>query len=157
MTRRGAMLFELLVAIAIFALAATLLLSTLSDVIVANGRDATTARAVDLARTRLSELEAGLIAPEDLRAESGRRADDAGRGAREELVVDAVISRSDYPGLSLVELRVFDGVQDAPRFVLRQLVSLPRDRWDERGIDAPTETALDGADGVSGRAGGDRP
>ena len=73
MRRTGAVLLELLVALAIFVIAATTLLGTFGDVLASIGRDTTTARAVDLARTRMSEIEAGLITVEDLRTTSSSR------------------------------------------------------------------------------------
>jgi len=140
----GAVLLELLIALAIFVVAATTLLGTFSDVVASIGRDTTTARAVDLARSRMSELEAGLTTIEDLRAEAGRRGADVGgrahadesepRGAQG-LIVDASITRSAYPGLTLVELRVFDATGSAPRFTLRQLVALPSERRVEQSIE----------------------
>jgi len=118
--KRGAVLLELLVALAIFIVAATTLLAAFGDVAASVARDSTTALAVDLARTRMSEIEAGLISPEDLRPETGAR--DVGDG----LVAEAVITRSGFPDLSLVEIRVTEGPERELRYVLRQLVALPR-------------------------------
>lgn len=140
--RRGAVLFELLVALAVFVVAASTLLATFGDVLGSIDRDTTTARAVDLARTRMSELEAGLVTIEDLRSE-GPRATSGGQtgsaeanGAdaedeatnREGLFVTASTTRSAFPGLTLVEIRVFQGEGSVPRFVLRQLMAMPEDR-----------------------------
>lgn len=133
--RVGAVLFELLVALAIFVVAATTLLGTFGDVVASIDRDTTTARAVDLARTRMSELEVGLLTIEDLRADSERVESRGDQG----LTLEATVSRSAYPGLSLVELRVFDARRDEPRFTLRQLVAMPRDR----ALDANSEMLTD--------------
>lgn len=67
MTRRGAILLELLVALAILVLASSILLGTVGDVNASIARDRLKARAADLARTRMSEIELGITALEDLR------------------------------------------------------------------------------------------
>ncbi|MBM4112005.1 MAG: hypothetical protein FJ253_01325 [Phycisphaerae bacterium] len=154
MNRRGAMLLELLVALAVLVLAASILLSAFGDVDASIDRDRLVSRAADLARTRMSELEAGLVAAEDLRAgsaggSSGATArggrDGGGGGARaaasagsngaaprdgQEFEVDAVLSRSAFEGLTIVELRVLHASREQPVFVLRQLVALPGSQRD---------------------------
>jgi len=120
-------LLELLVALAVFAVAAVALLGVFGDLGAVVERDESTARAVDLARTRLSEIEAGLIAVEDLRPDAARA------GPMDEFVTEAVLSRSAFEGLSLVEIRVIDPVTRRERFQLRQLMALPRDRARDAG------------------------
>ena len=137
MSRRGAVLLELLVALAIFVVAATTLLATFGDVIASLDRGAVQSRAVDLARTRMSEIEAGLVATEDLRSEGRSRPAAAGGGSSRDrgevrdpdgLFVETSVTMNEFPNLSLVEIRVYDGVRSAARFTLRQLVELPRQR-----------------------------
>lgn len=140
---RGALLLELLVALGVLAMAATVLLATFSDMSAAVARDGIVARAADLARTRMSELEAGLISIEELRAESTRQGLDAARrggasasasATQEEFSIDATIERTEFPGLSLVEIRVMEPASERTRFVLRQLVALPEWRARESSI-----------------------
>lgn len=139
--RRGAVLLELLVALAIFIVGATTLLAVFGDVAASVARDSTTALAVDLARTRMSEIEAGLISPEDLRPDAGAR--EVGDG----LVAEAVISRSGFPGLSLVEIRVTEGPERELRYALRQLMAMPRLRGagDDREPELDLDRTLEGA------------
>jgi len=142
MRRRGAVLLELVVALGILVMAASVLLAAFTDMSASIERDGLTARAADLARTRMSELEAGLMSIEDLRAESGRHALEssrskggasgvAGAADGDSFRIDATVERTEFTGLSLVVLRVYDASQSGeamPRFVLRQLVALPEAR-----------------------------
>lgn len=130
--RRGAVLLELLVALAVFIVAATTLLAAFGSVAESDARDSTMALAVDLARSRMSEIEAGLISPEDLRPDSGRGEAVDGSGA---LLAEAVIARSGFPGLSLVEIRVYEGTERELRYTLRQLVAMPNLRDGDRRDD----------------------
>lgn len=66
MTRRGAILLELLVALAMFAGAAALTLSIVGNSVTALGRLHERQLAMDVARSKMAELEAGLININDL-------------------------------------------------------------------------------------------
>lgn len=141
---RGGILLEVLLAIAIFAATAGVVLGMISDALAALSRSQERAAAVDIARSALARLEAGLLNITDLRA--GRvmsRLDESADGgssaeadigaerdddaARAGLAVDVSTRRADWSGLSLVELRVrrIDADPDsAPLCTLRQLVRL---------------------------------
>ena len=93
--------------------------------------------AIDLARSKLAELEAGLISVQDLRGEwsggVGSRQDDVeldGVASGPHWEIDAVTTRTEYPGLSLIELTITEippdgGVESHDvSFTLRQLVAL---------------------------------
>ena len=64
--RGGGILLELLLAIALFALAAAFTMSAMRSAIDGIRRTELRARAFDLAATRLAELDAGLVAASDL-------------------------------------------------------------------------------------------
>jgi len=142
MTRRGGILFEMLIAVAIFVGAGTLTLQ-----IVGNGFDGLerTHRhqlAVDLARSKLAELEAGMININDLTngvIETVGSLEMVDMSApvgldtpQEEWLVEADTSRTEFSGLTLVELTVFFGPEDdAPSVTLRRLVRLREQSVDE--------------------------
>ncbi|MEY3027357.1 MAG: hypothetical protein RLZZ238_2254 [Planctomycetota bacterium] len=64
--RRGGLLLELLLSIALFVAAASFALSALRSALDGIGRAEMRARAFDLASSRLAELDAGLVAIGDL-------------------------------------------------------------------------------------------
>lgn len=64
--RAGGILLELLLAIAIFAAAATFTLGAMRDALDGVRRAELRARAIDLAATRLAEIDAGLLSIGDL-------------------------------------------------------------------------------------------
>ncbi|MHC5028867.1 MAG: type IV pilus modification PilV family protein [Planctomycetota bacterium] len=66
--RRGGVLFEAIVALGIFIAAATFVLRALENVSTAMYRSQLRQEAVDVARSKLAELEAGLVALNDLRS-----------------------------------------------------------------------------------------
>ena len=72
--RRGGILLELLLAIALFAAAASFTTSAMRSAVDGIRRTELRARAFDLAATRLAELDAGLVAASDL-GEDRARAD----------------------------------------------------------------------------------
>lgn len=122
--RRGGVLFEILLSLGIFAGAASFTLAAISSVFTSLDSTRKHQQAVDLARTKMAQLEAGLISMSELR---GAIDDDDGHGA---WIIDASVQRSEFTGLSLVELTMTENVADirgdgAPvRFTLRQLVPL---------------------------------
>jgi hypothetical protein len=137
---------EVLVSMAIFIAAATFTIGATSDVLSALDRSGREQLAIDLARSKLAELEAGLIALEDLRDGTVESVgsieqfgdDDEGR----RWLVDVETVRSDVPGLTVVEITVSEEPDDAfafgdgaearlVRFTLRQLVRLREQRVEE--------------------------
>ena len=138
-TRRGGLLFEVLLAVALFVGAASFSLGCVKSVFSALAQTRREQEAVDLARSSMAELEAGLIGLADLR---GQPVDAVGsmRGetaanvtsstSRPRWIVDVKTRRSEFTGLSLVELTVREdtGVSDenAASFTLRQLMPLKR-------------------------------
>ncbi len=165
--RRGGILLEVLVAIAIFAATAGVVLGMISDALAALSRSQERAAAVDVARSALARLEAGLLTITDLRAgrvtsrldespdaDSGAEADvGTDRGDRNDdavragLAVDVSTRRADWSGLSLIELRVrrIDADPDsAPLCTLRQLVRL-REASEESTPSDPLRDAFEEA------------
>jgi hypothetical protein len=109
MTRRGALLLELLLSVALFTMCALVILSVSTDVL----RSVESARrrqeAVDVARTVLASLEAGLATVENV--------DDLVEGDRESEGLDDEPQRwqidletepSQFPGLTVVTVIVRD-------------------------------------------------
>ena len=141
--RRGAMMIELIVSVALFVGAAAFTLKATSGVLTALHRADREQEAIDLARTKLAELEAGIIGINDLRDGEITRAGSVDDLAGDEgpapgrLVWRCEVStqRSDFPGLSLVTLTVTESpswgqadrganAPEAVRFTLRELVAL---------------------------------
>lgn len=136
--RQGAMLLEVMLAIGLFVGSAAFCLGVTKSLFAALDRADRRRMAVDLARSKLAELEAGLITLQDLRGEwsggVGSHPDDveiaaAAPGSR--WAFDAVTSRTEYRGLSLVELTVTEvppegeaESDDTASFTLRQLMAL---------------------------------
>ena len=137
MGRRGMILLEVLVSLGLFAVAAALILASLRDVTRGLDRDERIAQAADLARSRMSELEAGLVAIGDLRSGSGAAGEAGKEPVWTRFGVEAQAVRSEFPGISLVEIAVFDS-EDAGRtrlFTLRQLIGLSA--WRGSGAEEP--------------------
>jgi len=137
MSRRGGILLETVIALALFAAGAIFVLQAMRDGIAAMDRSRQRQEAVDLARSALARLETGIINMEDLRA--GRLDPDGSEAELEDVaeaspfIVDATSERSAYAGLSLVEVRLraanaADGDGPGPILcTLRQLVRLGDD------------------------------
>lgn len=136
MNRRGAILFELLVSIAIFIAAAAITLRAVSNGYESLRRAHQRQLAVDLARSKLAELEAGIISLTQLQSdfittigsidltESASdlpREDDLTQWRYE---VDTI--PTEYADLTLIEVRIYtpDDVDGLRPTVLRQLISL---------------------------------
>ncbi len=136
MNRRGAILFELLVSIAIFIAAAAITLRAVSNGYESLRRAHQRQLAVDLARSKLAELEAGIISLTQLQSdfittigsidltESASdlpREDDLTQWRYE---VDTI--PTEYADLTLIEVRIYtpDDVDGMRPTVLRQLISL---------------------------------
>lgn len=116
MTRRASILLEVLLATAVFAFAGVVVLAALDGSVGDGGRAARRSQAMDMARSEVARIEAGI--PE-------LPADDAGVPG---LRVSSRLEPSDFPGLALAVVEVFEeGAaaegQDGTRLaVLRQLV-----------------------------------
>ena len=101
--RRGGLLLETLIALAIFTAAAGYTLLIIRDGSDAIDRAARRVAAVDLASARMAEIEAGIVSL----AEAG----DAGMDGLERLdglQVEVATAPSAFEGLTLVEVLVYD-------------------------------------------------
>jgi type II secretory pathway pseudopilin PulG len=139
--RRGAVLLELMVSVAIFAVAGLTILATVRQGMNAVERARVLERGADLARTAMSELEAGLIAPESL---SGPVDED---GLWE---LDVTVDPSEFEGLRVVTVAALQvRATGEPRtvFELTQLVRLGDGPDDTIG-----ESPFDGLDFEQGGA-----
>ena len=121
---RGAVLFEVLLSVALFGGAAAFTLAAMQSVFDSLDRLRSRQEAIDLASSKLAELEAGLISLADLR--SGNAAD-----SDERWVFDLHSRRSEFTRLTLVELTVRQresgggaGAATPVSFTLRQLIAL---------------------------------
>jgi Tfp pilus assembly protein PilX len=109
---RGSILLEVLLAIGVFAFAGVVVLSVVDEALASGARDARRAVAMDLARSALASMEAGLDAGAAASADASLGAG-AGNAAaagdpRAGLRVETALEPSDYPGLSLAVVQVFD-------------------------------------------------
>ena len=154
---RAAVLFEVMLSVALFVGAAAFCLGATRSLFWAFERAERRQFASDLARSKLTELEAGLITVQDLRGEwdggVGSHVEDAdleGAGRSRPWRIDIEMSLSEFRGLTLVELTVseitFDE-DDAAGFTLRQLLALRETEVEEyepddllEGLPAPEET-----------------
>lgn len=126
MTRRGTILLEVLLAIAVFAFAGIVVLGVLQETVASAGRADRRAIAMDLARSRLAEIEAGLAPGEADEAGAGVSVGGgAGRGAGSGVSLDAPspfdglrveerLEPSDFDGLQLAVVEVWDDAAPAP-------------------------------------------
>jgi hypothetical protein len=153
--RSGGVLLEILLSLAIFVAAGTLVLSIMTDATRAASRAESLAAAVDCARSLVAEVEAGIRSLADLRGEI----DDL-PAPWERFRVEGRTVRSDFRGLVLVEVRVHEidaPLDAAPRFVLRQLVPVrPGGAAGEAGdgdetLDDAFDDLFDTADGWGDR------
>jgi hypothetical protein len=148
--RRGGVLFEVMLSVALFVGAAAFVLGATRSVFTTLDRTRLQREALDLARSRLAELEAGLINLADLRGENSDAGSFAEAGAprdgdhpdgQSQWTFDLKTSRSEFTGLSLVELTVIEDLGSAidssgaapMRVTLRQLMSLRE--MDEEGFE----------------------
>src|SRR5512145_1515697 len=123
--RRGGILFEVMLAVALFGGAAAFTLGAVRSVLTTLDRTRRQQEAVDLARTKLAELEAGFISLAELSADS-----------IEGWALESKSNRSEFANLTLVELTVREQAphgqapEQAVSFTLRQLVALRPDEAD---------------------------
>jgi hypothetical protein len=136
---RGGVLFELLLAIAVFAGAAAFALASVKSVFAALDRSRREQMLIDVARSRMAQLECGMISLADLREFGQGVATTDGMSANEQLntrdtapqvEIQVRTSRTEFTGLSLVELTVSETIDSATRFdetlsfTLRQFMPL---------------------------------
>ncbi len=134
---RGAMLLEIMLAVGLFVGSAAFCLAVTRSLFASLQRTDRRHLAVDLARSKLAELEAGLETVQNLRGEwsgavGSRLEDDLETIAPGSVwEIDVTTSLSEYRGLSLIELTVMEVSQDAGAdrddavsFTLRRLIAL---------------------------------
>ncbi len=134
MRQAGGILLEVLISLALFVGAALAILRATSQASDSIDRAAILQRAVDLATTRMSELEIGLVTEGDLRSDELQPRAEFGAfefaPAERRLRIEASTERAPWEGLTLVELRVLDSEQIAVDggartiFTLRRLLRL---------------------------------
>ena len=142
----GAVLFEVLLSIALFVGAATFTLGTTRTVLVALDRSEREAIAIDLARAKMAELDAGLVTMSELREDAGgiervgsvELLDVTSEARPSDVTWELTVNteRTEFTGLTLVEITVEEAIEDSieedgrASATLRQLVAL-RDEPDE--------------------------
>jgi hypothetical protein len=138
---KGGVLFEAMLAVALFVGAAAFTLACVRNVTRTLERTRLKQEAVDLARSRMAELEAGLTTLSGLRGEADTASDDetaAFEADEEEAVrwrIDVSSARSEFANLTLIEVTVTENLsteaeaagENPMRFTLRQLVALRED------------------------------
>jgi type IV secretory pathway TrbL component len=162
---RGGILFEVLLSVALFVGAAAFALGCVKSVFSALQRARREQEAVDLARSKMAELEAGLITLADLRGQpidavgsmsSSAMSAGGSIGAHPRWIADIKTHRSEFTGLSLVELTVREsdqsggGDSEVMSFTLRQLMPLGRGDAEESATDdeaVPPASSAPGKDG----------
>ncbi len=126
-------MLEVMLSIGLFVGAAAFCLGATKSIFVGLERADRRQCAVDLARSRLAELEAGLVAIQALRGEwdggvGSHPADDyeQTRPQQRRWTINVETSLSEFSGLTLVELTVSEisNPDDAISVTLRQLMSL---------------------------------
>jgi hypothetical protein len=133
--RRGGILFEIVLAVALFAGAAAYTLASVRSVFSTLDQTRRRQGAVDLARSKLAELEAGLINIADLRSGLGATTIDLAeqqqnlrKAGQPSWTFALKTSRTEFTGLSLVELTVREDASGdesgTVSYTLRQLMPL---------------------------------
>jgi hypothetical protein len=155
-TRRGGILLEVLLAVALFAGAAATALACVKSVFAALDRTRREQTAVDLARSKMAQLEAGLVSMTELRGQSvdgvgvasdrdqgtGSNGSNSSDASATRWIVETHTRRTEFTNLSLVELTVREDLPDSAApfsYTLRQLVNLkPGDAEAETEASGPT-------------------
>jgi len=146
---RGAILLEVMLALGLFVGSAAFCLAVTRSLFAALDRADRRQFAVDLARSRLAELEAGMVNLQELRGEwrggVGSREDDVDLEARAPVrawQIEVTTSLSEYRGLSLIELTVTEvqpgtgaASDDGVRYTLRQLIALREQDAEDYQVD----------------------
>ena len=159
---RGAILLDVMLSVVLFVGAASFCLAATRSMFAALDRAQRRQWAVDLARSKMAELAAGLILIQELRGEwsgaVGSHPEDdqlepQRPGARpRRWEIDVETHRTEFRGLSLIELTVSeiptetgaDDEDEAIAFTLRQLVALREAEVEEYEVDE----LLEGLPGV---------
>ena len=157
--RRGGVLFEVVLSIALFAGAAAFALGAVRSAFDKLDQTRRKQQAIDLARSKLAELEAGLITLADLRdgaaqqgllpAGSNGLEDERQPETGPQWSFHVEVHRAPFAELSLIELTVTEAVPGAPepagsdgvRYTLRQLIKL-RETDAEEFEDDPINQAV---------------
>ena len=105
--RRGGLLLETLIALAVFTAAAGYTLLAIRDGTVAVDRAARKVVAIELAASRLAEIEAGITSIGD-----GEDAGMEGLERSDGLEIEIATAPSAYEGLTLVEVLVYDTLSE---------------------------------------------
>ena len=130
-TRRGAMLLEVMLALAIFVMAGTAILSLVGGVMDGMARMKVSRQGADLARSAMARIEAGIETPQTLNgpvkgwSASGSAEGEAGEGPTGwELQIDT--EPTQFRSLTKVTITAVrnEGALDRPVYTLRQLVRL---------------------------------
>lgn len=127
-SRTGGILLETMLALAVFVAAGSLVLGVMTDCTRAIARAERLASAVDCARSLMAEFEAGLRSMGDL---AGGDLEEV-PPPWEDFRVEARTRRSDFEGLVLAEIGVFE--RDAAAGETRAIFSL-RQLLPSRGVD----------------------
>lgn len=144
--RRGALLLEVLISIALFAGTAAFTLGAANSVFDALDRAKREQEAIDIARSKMAELQTGMISVRDLRSQwSGDigsyqpDADFDSLASSLRWMIEVQTSPTEFTGLSLVELTVSELEEQFPdqagraviSFTLRQLLPLSQEDAEE--------------------------
>jgi len=156
--RRGGVLFEVMLAVALFVGAAALTLASVRSVTRTLERTRLQQEAVDLARSRMAELEAGLTTLGGLRGDADiddPNSTDSHAAAEEpRWRIEVSTARSEFGNLTLVELTVIENMpaeleaagESPMRYTLRQLVALREDAGQPFAEDEMTRGLTDGGE-----------
>lgn len=146
--RRGGVLFEVMLSMTLFIGAAAFAMSASRSMLGDLHGMLLRQQAVDVARSKFAELQAGLISVQDLQGEQVRglgsfEAFNEEPGAHPLWVIDVSTTRASFPGFSIVSLTVSQETAtatvtpnaDGVRITLRQVMQL-REVNDEREYEA---------------------
>ncbi|MCH8822276.1 MAG: hypothetical protein IH984_02095 [Planctomycetes bacterium] len=149
-SRRGALLLEVLLSIALFSGTAAFTLGAANSVFDALDRAKREQEAIDIARSKMAELQTGMINIRDLRSDwsgdIGSYKADADFDSLESSLrwtIEVQTSPTEFIGLSLVELTVSELEEQFPdqgrraviSFTLRQLLPLSQEDIEEYQVD----------------------
>jgi type II secretory pathway pseudopilin PulG len=168
--RRGGVLFEVIIAISLFVMAAITMLGAMSRAAAAVQRTRDEERAADLARSAIAMMEAGLASPESLngpvspaKAALGLAASedalDSGSGAMtmaaSEWELEIQTEQTEWDGLTRVSVRAIKratgGTGERASYTLHQLVRLSEQAQDRAGeMDGISERAREAAPAPGG-------
>jgi hypothetical protein len=163
--RRGALLLEAGLAVALFAMAGLAILGMLRNAASGLAAERERLHAVDLATSALAMIEAGIETAESLDGEVPRWSDEQAAAGFEDRppapsgwLLEIETDESVYDGLTVVTVRVLreGGLGEAPRaptYQLTQLLRLGRVQADD---EAPVDDVLREIEAIERRSGGSR-